>query len=84
MVTGAIWLIYRIGETVQSHSGYDFPWFSVFNLPWGLGARAHDYHHSHNRGVYGMYMFWDRIMGTDAEFRAYVKSGSKVEAAKYE
>jgi sterol desaturase/sphingolipid hydroxylase (fatty acid hydroxylase superfamily) len=79
VVTGAIWLFYRIGETVESHSGYIFPW-TPFQLPWGIGARGHDYHHSHNKGVYGMFMFWDRIMGTDAEFRAYTKQED--EAAK--
>lgn len=74
VVTAGLWLFWRIGETVEAHSGFAFPW-SPFQLPFGLGARAHDWHHSHNRGVYGMFAFWDRIMGTDIEYREYLKKG---------
>eukprot|EP01122_Echinamoeba_exundans_P008023 TRINITY_DN257_c0_g2_i1.p1 TRINITY_DN257_c0_g2~~TRINITY_DN257_c0_g2_i1.p1 ORF type:complete len:274 (-),score=48.50 TRINITY_DN257_c0_g2_i1:1114-1935(-) len=67
-VTVCLWLFIRILETVDAHSGYDFPW-SPFKLPFLLGPKAHDWHHSHNRGVFGVFKFWDWIMGTDAEFK---------------
>jgi 4-alpha-methyl-delta7-sterol-4alpha-methyl oxidase len=64
-----IWLIVRIFETVEAHSGYDFP-FSPFSgwLPTN-GADRHDYHHSHNEANFGSFFtFWDWLMGTDKPY----------------
>jgi sterol desaturase/sphingolipid hydroxylase (fatty acid hydroxylase superfamily) len=40
---------------------------------WGSGPRAHDYHHSHNIGMYGGGLFgiWDKIFGYDKEFNKF-------------
>ena len=71
---GAVLLAYlaQAHETTDAHSGYDFPW-----SPWrwlgGLhgGARRHDWHHSHVKGNYGGFFFWDWLCGTDREWRAW-------------
>ncbi len=56
-----LFLALRLWETIDAHSGYDFP-FS----PWRYltGAVNHDLHHSANLGNYGMFPFWDWICGT--------------------
>jgi sterol desaturase/sphingolipid hydroxylase (fatty acid hydroxylase superfamily) len=58
------WLVIRIAETVDAHSGFNFR-FSPFSfLPWQGGADRHDYHHSHNVGCFGsFFIFWDWAMG---------------------
>jgi len=77
--TTAIWLLIRVLETADAHSGYDLP-FSVFT--WLRDGRKHDYHHSHGGGpegvcvggVYGSWFpFWDWVCGTDKTFKAYRK-----------
>jgi methylsterol monooxygenase len=51
-----LFLVIRLWETIDAHSGYDFP-FS----PWRFlsGAVSHDLHHSANLGNFGMFHFWD-------------------------
>jgi len=72
-----IYLTTQLIEIIDSHCGYDVPWSLLYpwsdRYPWGSGSRAHDYHHSHNRGMYGGGMFglWDRFMRTDSDFRAF-------------
>ena len=74
-------------EIVDSHCGYDVPWAWLFpwsdRYYWGSGARAHDYHHSHNLGTYGggLLGVWDRWLGTDADFRKFEEK-RKSESAK--
>jgi sterol desaturase/sphingolipid hydroxylase (fatty acid hydroxylase superfamily) len=67
-----MWLVIRIAETVDAHSGYDFK-FSPFSfLPFFNGSSRHDFHHSHNVGCYGaMSTAWDCMMGTDIEYLKY-------------
>lgn len=64
-----IWLYLRIAETVDAHSGYEFP-FSPFHVfSWQGGSDRHDFHHSHNMGCYGSFtIFWDWAMGTDKTY----------------
>lgn len=64
-------------EIVDAHCGYDVPWKALYMwsdvYPWGSGARIHDYHHSHNLGSYGggLLGLWDRLLGTDYDFRMF-------------
>lgn len=66
-------------EIIDAHCGYDVPWVWLYPWSdryfWGSGARAHDYHHSHNVGIYGggLIGLWDRALGTDEEFRRFEK-----------
>jgi 4-alpha-methyl-delta7-sterol-4alpha-methyl oxidase len=64
-----LWLTLRIIETIDAHSGYDFPLSPFSLLPFVNGADRHDFHHSHNRGNFGsFFVFWDWIMGTDKPY----------------
>jgi methylsterol monooxygenase len=60
------WLLVRMMQTTDSHSGYDFPYFNpLYILPGYAGARFHDTHHSHFNGNYGsIFIFWDRLCNT--------------------
>jgi sterol desaturase/sphingolipid hydroxylase (fatty acid hydroxylase superfamily) len=58
----AIWIVVRMAETVEAHSGFTFT---------GSSSR-HAFHHLHaQRGCYGSFMSpWDRLLGTDRLWRA--------------
>ena len=55
------WIVVRMFETVEAHSGYTFT---------GSSSR-HAFHHLHaQRGCYGSFFSpWDRLMGTDRMWR---------------
>lgn len=57
----AIWIVVRMAETVEAHSGYAFT---------GSSSR-HSFHHLHaQRGCYGSFMSpWDRLLGSDRLWR---------------
>jgi methylsterol monooxygenase len=69
-----LWMLIRMWETLDAHGGFDFP-FSPFRLgsSFMLGPDGHDWHHSHNRGNYGVFKFWDWLCGTDVEYRKWQK-----------
>lgn len=67
-----IWLMYRIYETVDTHSGYVFDWSLSQLLPFTGGRERHYFHHSHNVGCFGS-AYLDTIFGTDKAFRDYQK-----------
>jgi len=75
-----LYLTIRLSETIDAHSGYNFP-FS----PWRFipllhgGSDRHDFHHSHNIGNYGMFSYLDRMFGTD---KAYVEFKKKQQEQK--
>ncbi|KAG6530096.1 hypothetical protein ZIOFF_012317 [Zingiber officinale] len=68
-----LWMIVRVIETVEAHSGYDFPWSPSNFLPLYGGAEFHDYHHrvlytkSGNYASTFVYMDW--LFGTDRDYR---------------
>lgn len=39
-----------------------------------MGADEHDWHHSPNRGNYGMLWLWDKLLGSDSEYRKWIAS----------
>jgi sterol desaturase/sphingolipid hydroxylase (fatty acid hydroxylase superfamily) len=59
---------------IAVHSGYQFPWEFFGNFPGTIGAREHDYHHSHNLENYGLHFNFDRLFGTDRSYRKYLKT----------
>jgi len=68
------WTFFRITNTVESHSGYDFP-FPLLGLnihcliPVFLKANHHDYHHAHFDGNYSSNLcFWDCLFQTDVDY----------------
>lgn len=64
--TFGLWIIIRVYETVEAHSGYAFTKF----------ASRHAYHHLYaSRGCLGSFFgLWDRLMGTDRHWREWRKN----------
>ncbi|KAG0496985.1 hypothetical protein HPP92_001420 [Vanilla planifolia] len=67
-----LWMVLRVLETVEAHSGYHFPWSPSNFLPLYGGAEFHDFHH---RALYtksgnysSTFTYMDRIFGTDADY----------------
>ncbi|XP_056147394.1 cholesterol 25-hydroxylase-like protein [Lampris incognitus] len=66
-LTKMLFFILNIWLSVESHSGYDFPWSPNRLVPFGLygGAQHHDLHHLKSRVNYAPYFtHWDRLFGT--------------------
>ena len=65
--TICLWIGLRTYESVNAHSGYEFPFLSLhYYIPWlALGTSHHDYHHQHGKMNYGSFFtLWDRFMNT--------------------
>ncbi|KAJ3257622.1 C-4 sterol methyl oxidase [Boothiomyces macroporosus] len=82
LFTFASWLVVRLVQTIDAHSGYDFPWSIHHFIPFWAGAEFHDYHHLAFVGNYASYFrFWDYVMGTSV---VYGQWKAKKEAKKVE
>lgn len=72
-VTWMMWLVIRIFETADGHSGYEFSWSPFRLLPLSGSARYHDFHHTHNTGNYGSFFtYWDTLMSTNGDYFKYI------------
>jgi methylsterol monooxygenase len=62
LFTICVWIVLRVYQTVNAHSGYDLPILNPkYWLPWiHGGAEMHDHHHRHG----SFFTFWDRLLGT--------------------
>jgi len=64
-----MWTLLRTGETIDGHSGYEFPWSPYRLLPFSGSSSYHDYHHSHNVGNYSSFFtWWDTLFGTNVDY----------------
>lgn len=85
-----LWVSLRLWQTIDVHSGYNFPWSANNLIPfWGgntfnivdiysyySGADFHDYHHMAFVGNYAStFTYCDKIFGTDDKFWAWKKKG---------
>lgn len=70
IVTVYLWIVLRLFQAVDAHSGYDFP-ISMHNwMPLWAGADHHDYHHMAFLGCYSTsFRWWDHLMGTDLGYK---------------
>ena len=64
------WLLVRMSETIDVHSGYDCWWVNALNplhyLPFYGGAKMHDEHHAKFDINYAStFTFWDQVCGTN-------------------
>ena len=65
------WTLFRVFETHDGHSGYEFPWSPFRLIPFGADATYHDFHHSKNVGNFGSLMtIWDSMLNTNKDFYA--------------
>jgi len=74
-----LWAAFRVSESTISHSGYCFPIDPCSLIPFHGGTQMHDYHHSHNLGCYGVYIYWDWLMGTDKHYSLFLNQAGENE-----
>lgn len=70
IITVYLWIVMRLFQAVDAHSGYDFP-ISMHNwMPFWAGADHHDYHHMAFLGCYSTsFRWWDHLMATDMGYK---------------
>jgi methylsterol monooxygenase len=79
LVTLYVWLVVRVLQTVEVHSGYDFPWSLNNWVPFWGGAEFHDYHHKTFVDNYSStFTVWDSVFGTNTRYLAAKERNSKV------
>lgn len=69
LVTTCVFLFFRTWEVIDEHCGYRF-W-----SPFGHEhSRRHDFHHARSgMNNLGMFRFWDWLMGTNKNYKAFLK-----------
>lgn len=68
------WLLVRLYQTVEAHSGYDFPWSPTKLIPFWGGAIFHDYHHETFTGNFSStFTYMDYIFGTSQKYYARIQ-----------
>jgi len=79
LLTLYVWLVVRLLQTVEVHSGYDFPWSLNRWLPlWG-GAEFHDFHHmTFNSNFSSTFRIWDIVFGTAGPYYTYKTEQAKL------
>lgn len=67
-----VWVMLRLFQAVDCHSGYDFPWSLNKFVPFWSGADHHDFHHMAFTNNYATsFRYLDFIFGTDTKYHAY-------------
>lgn len=67
LFTITTWIVLRLYQAVDSHSGYDFPWSLHHFLPIWAGAEHHDDHHHYFIGNYASSFRWfDFFLNTES------------------
>jgi len=67
LLTMYVWIILRLFQAIDAHSGYDFPWGLRHILPFWAGADHHDMHHEKFIGNYASsFRWWDYVLDTEA------------------
>ncbi|KAK1766794.1 methylsterol monooxygenase [Phialemonium atrogriseum] len=71
LVTMYTWIVLRLFQAIDAHSGYDFPWSLRHFLPFWAGADHHDLHHERFIGNYASsFRWWDYCLDTEAGLEA--------------
>ena len=77
LLTLYTYLALRCCQTVECHSGYDFPWSINRWMPLYGGAEFHDHHHRIHSGNYASTFIWmDALYRTDSAYRLW-RSGKQ-------
>jgi methylsterol monooxygenase len=78
LVTMYVWIILRLFQAIDAHSGYDFPWSLRHFLPVWAGADHHDLHHEKFIGNYASsFRWWDYVLDTEAGQEAHKRRREK-------
>ncbi|CBF79344.1 sterol desaturase family protein [Aspergillus nidulans FGSC A4] len=61
-----VWIVLRLFQAIDAHSGYEFPWSLHHFLPFWAGADHHDLHHEKFVGNYSSsFRWWDYVLDTE-------------------
>ena len=84
ILTMYIWIVLRLSQAIDAHSGYEFPWSLHHFLPFWAGADHHDLHHEKFIGNYSSsFRWWDYLLDTEYTPEALKRRrGEKVKAKK--
>ena len=84
LFTMYMWIVFRLFQAIDAHSGYDFPWSMRHFVPFWAGADHHDIHHEKFIGNYASsFRWWDYFLDTEAATEAVKKRRErKMKAAK--
>jgi methylsterol monooxygenase len=67
ILTMYTWIVLRVFQAVDAHSGYEFPWSLHHFFPVWAGAEHHDVHHEKFIGNYASsFRWWDFVLDTEA------------------
>lgn len=67
LMTMYMWIVLRLFQAIDAHSGYDFPWSMRRWVPFWAGADHHDMHHERFIGNYASsFRWWDYCLDTEA------------------
>jgi len=81
LLTVWLWLVVRLVQTVDAHSGYDFPWSLRNWFPLWAGADFHDHHHYAWTGNFATFFrYWDWICGTDQRYKLWRAKRQQLES----
>lgn len=84
VITMLTWMVFRMIQAIDSHSGYDFPWSLRHWFPLWSGAEFHDYHHEAFVNNYATsFRFWDWLLGTDLKYKAHRARQQAAKAAAH-
>jgi hypothetical protein len=72
-VTIWMWILVRIGVSIDEHGGYSFPWSPVRLLPFGATADGHDFHHSQDKNAMfaSQFTVLDCLGGTEGRYQEW-------------
>lgn len=74
LLTMYSWIVLRLFQAIDAHSGYDFPWSLHNFLPFWAGADHHDTHHEKFIGNYASsFRWWDYMLDTQSGAEAAAK-----------
>jgi methylsterol monooxygenase len=66
ILTMYLWIVLRLFQAIDAHSGYEFPWSLHHFLPFWAGADHHDTHHERFVGNYASsFRWWDYLLDTE-------------------
>ncbi|KAL9615277.1 MAG: hypothetical protein Q9167_000248 [Letrouitia subvulpina] len=67
ILTVYLWIVGRLFQAIDAHSGYEFPWSLHHFLPFWAGAEHHDVHHERFIGNYSSsFRWWDYLLDTES------------------
>ncbi len=67
VLTVYVWILLRLFQAIDAHSGYHFPFSMANYFPVWAGALHHDSHHENFTGNYASsFTYLDHIFGTDS------------------